>query len=85
MREEESMFNTYTQKSCLFECALKKAMLDDNCIPWDYPFPPNANTPPICTMSSHDNGRWLVNFHMVPSINDARKILAFSDPLSVKT
>ena len=46
---DESIFNHYTQKGCLFECSMRSVT---NCTPWDYPLPTNvdpANMPPLCT------------------------------------
>ena len=48
---EKSMFNNYTQKACIFDCALKRSLSIANCTPWDFPFLPNVDTndvPPIC-------------------------------------
>ena len=49
IEQEDSIFNHYTQKGCLFECSMKYVT---NCTPWDFPLPANvdpANMPPLCT------------------------------------
>ncbi len=33
-----SMFNYYSQKSCLFECKLRESQKRANCTPWNYPY-----------------------------------------------
>ena len=32
-----TLFNEYTQSSCIFECQLKKALEKCHCMPWNYP------------------------------------------------
>ena len=34
---KKSMFNFYSQRGCLFECALKAGKSLYNCTPWNYP------------------------------------------------
>ena len=42
------MFQFYKQTKCLFECRLKFAAAEANCIPWDYPQPEGLEGEPIC-------------------------------------
>ena len=44
-----SMFNYYTQKSCLFECRLTFAVSQVNCTPWDFPNPNKDRDVETCT------------------------------------
>ena len=43
---DESMFTTYTQNLCLWECRLAKARDTCGCTPWDFPYPNSADHPP---------------------------------------
>lgn len=38
-----SMFKQYRHLGCMFECRLKLAIINSNCIPWDYPVPGGLN------------------------------------------
>ncbi len=53
------MFNTYNEKSCLFECRLKFAIKAGNCIPLDYPAPAGHQweSYPICVASIDKKSR----------------------------
>ena len=41
--DKDSMFQMYSQKSCIFECSLKFAIDSVGCLPWDFPIPTNMN------------------------------------------
>lgn len=32
----ESLFNRYTQKACIFSCALERTIDELKCVPWNY-------------------------------------------------
>ena len=38
-QDANSLFKSYNEKSCQFECRLKFAVRRVGCIPWDYPVP----------------------------------------------
>ena len=38
------MFRIYREEGCLFECRLRNASSQTNCIPWDYPVPQGGNS-----------------------------------------
>ena len=51
------MFQFYKQTKCLFECRLKFAAAEANCIPWDYPIPPSLGDEeniPMCNSSARE-------------------------------
>ena len=42
------MFQQYKEEGCLFECRLRNASSNTNCIPWDYPVPKDLDGIDIC-------------------------------------
>ena len=42
------MFKVYRQKGCQFECRLRFAAFNANCIPWDYPIPKGFEGISVC-------------------------------------
>ena len=42
------MFKRYNKHGCIFECRLRYALREVNCIPWDYPLPLDHQDIPIC-------------------------------------
>ncbi len=49
-----SMFKTYDQRSCRFECRLEYAAAEAGCVPWDMP-DPNLGEWDICTSVGENN------------------------------
>ena len=47
---ESSMFKTYSQSSCAFECQVNKARDKCLCTPWNFPSPPSMKNHTICDL-----------------------------------
>jgi hypothetical protein len=62
---KDSIFLTYSQKSCRFECALKDAIDAVGCLPWDYPIPIKNGVPidvEVCLSHAQEYNK-LERFH----------------------
>ena len=46
------MFKQYNKAGCIFECRLKYALKEANCIPWDFPLPLEHQEVPICVSNN---------------------------------
>ena len=47
---EDTMFKTYSQTSCEYECQISKSRDVCQCTPWNFPTPPSINQPVICDL-----------------------------------
>ena len=47
---KDSMFQTYSQSSCEFECRVNKAREECQCTPWNFPTPPSIKESVICDL-----------------------------------
>ena len=47
---KDSMFKTYSQSSCEFECRVNKAREECRCTPWNFPTPLSIERPIICDL-----------------------------------
>lgn len=47
--DDSEIFSTYSQNGCLFECILKQAQEECDCIPWNFPSQQNESF--ICDLS----------------------------------
>ena len=48
--EDDSMFKSYSQTSCEYECRINKARKKCGCTPWNFPTPPTMSKPTICDL-----------------------------------
>ena len=46
------MFKKYNKAGCIFECRLRYALKEANCIPWDFPLPLEHPEVQICVSNN---------------------------------
>ena len=46
----DSLFKTYSQSSCEFECKVEQARKECQCTPWNVPTPSRLTNPSICDL-----------------------------------
>ena len=50
MSNKDSLFKTYSQSSCEYECRVEEARNECLCTPWNVPTPPKITNPVICDL-----------------------------------
>ena len=63
LQDKESIFTSYWNKGCQFECRLRFSTLSAGCIPWDYPVPRDLEGIHIC-LSKRNGTNQLREFNM---------------------
>ena len=69
---KDSMFQTYSQKKCLFECLWKQALDYCGCIPWKYPRPDKEDGlvcniyGNVCWQEMFESGKAIINCSCPP-------------------
>ena len=62
VNNEDSLFKTYSQSSCEYECRVEQARNECHCTPWNVPTPPRLTNPAICDIyGNHCFGQIMIN------------------------
>ena len=57
VKQDGSMFRSYRQQGCQFECRLRNSAKRAGCVPWDYPLPPGGVSEEICRNSDRGHSQ----------------------------
>ena len=67
--DDDSIFQMYSQKSCIFECSLNFAIRTVGCLPWDFPIPTKMKATDILVCHSSNEYRYGKNNKLIQFFN----------------
>ena len=71
MTEEDSIFTTYSQSSCEYECKTNQARNECKCTPWNVPTPPSLTNPSICDVyGTHCFNLEMADFNVIKGCSE---------------